>query len=355
MTNTPDCTLTTSCFDLTRFHPGSRSLNEAIEKMRTLLSVPCYLVIYTDTECFEIIQSIRNEYGLDNLTKYVVQRFETLYYYKYVDIVKKNRCVYWPTRDSRTCAENHILQISKVDFVRQTILTNPFQTTTFGWIDANCGIGFSKIAEDYLGTGEKVNPAELLLKVLRSVPVDKLHLQVLNVTDKRFKEKGAKREFYSSYRWIVCGSFYTMGPEVGLRYVKRMDELFCEATEIGVGHGDEMLMLEILDEFYDDIDRGYGDYSQILNNYSAPVNNLWYIYHCVVKNYLAMGYYKECCDVCQKVVYSVENLGTSVMPDVYIPILLAYRTASNTFDEEIIYRVCERDPAMKEEYERRIQ
>jgi hypothetical protein len=346
----PDCTLTTSCFDLTQFHPGSRSLKEAIEKMRTLLSVPCYLVIYTDINCFEMIQRIRNEYSLDHLTKYVVQRFESLYYYKYIDVVKKNRLVYWPTRDERTCAENHLLQISKVDFVKQTILSNPFSTTTFGWIDANCGIGFSKIAENYMGK-QTIDTKELLLSVLRSVPVDKLHLQVLNVVDKKFKEKEAKREFYSCYRWIVCGSFYTMGPEIGFRFIKRMDELFREATEQGFGHGDELLMLEILDEFYDEIDRGYGDYAQILNNYSAPVNNLWYIYHCIVKNYLEKGYYKECCAVCQKVVDSVENLGTHVMPDVYIPILFAYRESTEDKKNitELIERVCARDPAMKAE------
>jgi hypothetical protein len=130
-----------------------------------------------------------------------------------------------------------------------------------------------------------------------------------------------------------------------------MDELFREATEQGFGHGDELLMLEILDEFYDEIDRGYGDYSQILNNYSAPVNNLWYIYHCIVKNYLEKGYYKECCAVCQKVVDSVENLGTLVMPDVYIPILLAYRESSEDKKNitELIEKVCAKDPAMKAE------
>ena len=36
---------------------------------------------------------------------------------------------------------------------------------------------------------------------------------------------------------------------------------------LGYGHGEEMLYLEILDEFYDDIERSYGDYGQIINNY----------------------------------------------------------------------------------------
>jgi len=344
----PDCTLTTSCFDLTKFHKGSRSLKEAIQNMRTLLEVPCYLVIYTDSNCFELIREIRNEYGLDHLTKYVISKFEDLYYYKFIEDVKKNRSVYWPTRDDRTCSENHLLQISKVDFVKQTILSNPFNTATFGWIDANIGVKFSKIAEDY--------HKDMLLDVLRSVG-EKLHVQILNVTDKKYKDTENKREFYQAYRWIVCGSFYTMGPTIGLKFIKRMDELFCEATKTGFGHGDELLFLEIIDEFYDEIERGYGDYAQILNNYKAPVNNLWYIYHYIIKNYINMGYFKECCDCCQKVVDSVENLKTPVMPDVYIPILLAFKTAiyymdSNRSQEitDLILRVCDRDPAMKSQY-----
>jgi hypothetical protein len=36
--------LTTSCFDLTQFHPGSRSLKEAIEKMQVPLGMEVRLV-----------------------------------------------------------------------------------------------------------------------------------------------------------------------------------------------------------------------------------------------------------------------------------------------------------------------
>ena len=54
----PDCTLTTSCFDLTKYHKGSRSLEECINNMRALLEVPCYLVIFTDNNCINLIKEI---------------------------------------------------------------------------------------------------------------------------------------------------------------------------------------------------------------------------------------------------------------------------------------------------------
>ena len=187
----PDCTLTTSFYDLTKYHDGSRKFNEAIQNMKTLLEVPCYLVIYTDNECFKEIQKIRNSYGLEHLTKYILQEFEELHYYSYINVIKNNRTAYWPTRDERTCAENHLLVNNKINFLKKTIELNPFQTTKFGWIDANIGPNFSKIAENY--------NKDMLIDILRCVD-EKLHIQILNVTNKEYKRKEHKRAFYEYYR-----------------------------------------------------------------------------------------------------------------------------------------------------------
>ena len=44
----PDCTLVTSCFDLTKYNTHSRSFDDSLDKMKSLLEVPCYLIIFTD-------------------------------------------------------------------------------------------------------------------------------------------------------------------------------------------------------------------------------------------------------------------------------------------------------------------
>ena len=153
---------------------------------------------------------------------------------------------------------------SKLNFVLQTIQKNPFHTTKFGWIDANLNKNCSKICRDF-----SIN---MFLNVLNNVP-DKFHLQIQNVTDKKYKNKDNKREYYEKYRWVMCGAFYTMGKEIGIKILNRLNDLFIEATMLGYGHGDELLYLEILDEFYNDIERGYSDYGQILNNYFYPTKN----------------------------------------------------------------------------------
>jgi hypothetical protein len=310
----PDCTLTTSCFDLTSFHKQSRPLNEAINNMTKLLEVPCYLVIYADSNCMPLIKELRNGFGLQDITCYVQIEFNELPKYKYLNAVKLNRENYWPTRDERTCSENHILQVSKVDFVQKTIETNPFNTSKFGWIDASLGLNFSKICENYQRNS--------LLYVLDNIS-DKFHIQILNVCDKRYKENIHKREMYTTYRWIVCGSFYTMGIDIGKKIISRLNELFIDITNQGYGHGDELIFLEILDEFYDDIERSYGDYRNILNNFINPTNNYHYIYNYIIKKYLDFGYYREGYDCCKKLINSIERYNVDIGYDLYLDILFS--------------------------------
>ena len=257
----PDCTLTTSCFDLTPYHAKSRPLSEAIENMRTLLEVPCYLVIFTDVACFPLIKALRQP--LDHLTVYIIQPFETTPFYPLVEVVKANRERTWPTRDERTCSENHVLVNTKHAFVVRTMDMNPFRTSRFGWIDANIGKNFSKIAEDY-------QPG-MLLNCLRQAS-DKFHIQVLTAIDKKFLKGENKPEYYQQYRWVVCGSFFTTGENIGRRVAKRMDELFRHTTEQGYGHGEEMIYLEVLEELYEDLDITYGCASKVIKGIENGVD-----------------------------------------------------------------------------------
>ena len=338
----PDCTLTTSCFDLTRFHAKSRSLTEAIENMRTLLEVPCYLVIFTDAACFPLIQGIRQP--LDHLTVYIIQPFETTPYYDLVEQVKANRAKTWPTADERTCSENHVLVNTKHAFVVRTMDMNPFRTSRFGWIDANIGKRFSKIAQDY-------QPG-MLLDCLYTTS-DKFHIQVLTAIDKKFLKRENKPEYYQQYRWVVCGSFFTTGETVGRRVAKRMNELFRETTAQGYGHGEEMLYLEVLEELYEDLDITYGDYGQLLNNYSYPTRNLGFIHDHVFQRYLQYGYNREAYACSRKVIQGIEQHGIPCEPHMYFSFLFGQYLSGFYVDRENaravvdhIYEVCQKDPLL---------
>jgi hypothetical protein len=312
----PDCTLTTCCFDLTPFHKKSRPLNETINNMKTLLEVPCYLVIYADSNCMPQIKEIRNSFGLNDITCYIQMEFNELPKYKYLNTVILNREKYWPTRDDRTCSESHLVCCSKFELVNNTIIQNPFNTGKFGWIDANIGENFSKICKNY-----KKN---MLLNILNNCTENKFHIQILNVCNKDFIKEENLREYYSQYRWVVCGCLFITGKELGVKILNELNNVFIKHTMLGYGHAEEMFYLEMLDKYYDDIERSYGDYNDILNNFIHPTNNYYYINNLIIKKYLQFGYHKEGYDCCKKIINEIENFNVDVGYDLYLDILLSY-------------------------------
>jgi hypothetical protein len=287
--------------------------------MKQLLEVPCYLVIYADSNCMQQIKELRNLLGLNNITRYVEIEFTELPKYKYIDVIKMNRENYHPTKDERTCAESHLICCSKFELVLNTINLNPFNTSKFGWIDANVGINFSKICVNY-----KDN---MLIDILNNCN-NKFHLQILNVCDKKYINNENLHEYYNQYRWVVCGCFFTTGKEIGIKILNDLNNKFIETTSLGYGHGEEMFYLEILDEFYDDIERSYGDYKHILNNYITTTEGLDYIYHFIIKNYLNFGYYRECYDCCKKMIEAIENNKYNIDYSLYIEILFSLYLSS---------------------------
>jgi len=297
---TADCTLTTACFDLSKYNTGSRSIDDTIRGMLPVLKLPVFMVIYSDKTFMGLIREIRRTYGLADKTVFNEGSYETLWCAELTTKVASNREKYWPSRDARTCSESHLLTCNKFDFVLQTMSQNPFSTSRFGWIDMNLYMGDSrniKICEDY---SEDVIPA--LLNNLRD---DKFHIQILNVADKGLL--GDRREFYSKYRYIACGSFFVCGAETGYKILTRLKEIVVSTTNEGYGHSEEPMYFEILDEFYGDIVRSYGDYGQILNNFEHPVRNMWYIYYNIIIAYIEFGYHRECIDCCRKMLRSYDE------------------------------------------------
>lgn len=300
--NPPSCTLVTACYDLNRYSKKCRTTEECLTLIDPLLQIPVFLVVYGSKKTIPSIQMQRQIYNLDKYTKYIQIELEDLWAYQFLPKVKENRATFWPTRDERTCAESHIICCNKFDFVQETISINPFNTTHFGWIDAYLGDGKNglRICENY----DKMVVPRILHNLSKT---NQFHIQVLNCNDKKFKEPEHKREFYERYRWVICGGFFVTEPTIGTKILSRLKEIFVETTNQGFGHGEEMFYLEILDEFYDEIHRSYGDYGQILNNFLSPTKNIEYVYHTVIQNFKNAGYQKEYEDACKALQYSVDN------------------------------------------------
>lgn len=344
----PDCTLTTCCFCVHNKNTHAFSIEDIIENIEELMKVPIYLVINCDETIYPIVKDQREKYGLGHLTIYNIVELANLWTYQYEEQVNKNRETYWPSRDVRAGTDSHLITSNKFDFVLQTIEQNPFKTTRFGWIDSFLRKNARKVAEDYTPN---------MIPYILSNITDKFHIQILNVNDKKYKEKENKREFYNQYRYVVCGCLFTCGQDIGKKILTRAKEIFVETTIAGYGHGEEMFYLEILDEFYDDIVRSYGDYGQILNNFISPTRNFYYIYKSILTRYYKYRYYKEYYDCAKQIVDLVKENRVNIAADIFFNILFYYyivtfyhRNNEAKSLAEYIIALCSENPYYKTEW-----
>lgn len=314
-----DCTLITSCFDCSKYNKHSRSIHEAISLMDSLLKTPCNLVIYTDHILYEHVMKIRDKYGMSGLTKYIVMNIEDIDSFKYIDIVKKNRELYHPTKDLRTCAETHLIQCNKFEFVLKTIKSNPFNTTKFGWIDAYVGDNFKKMCTNYKNN--------MLLDILNRCDDDKYYIMVLNSVNNKYTKHENLKEYYKEERWLVCGGMFITGKDIGLKLLSELNNIYKKHTLAGYGHGEEMFYLELLDKHYDEIEKSYGDYKQILNNFLDINLNLDYILR-ISQNFLNNKSYKECINCCTKAIERYESYKIEINYKTYFRFLFNLYLAS---------------------------
>ena len=310
----PDCTLVTACFDLSAYHTSSRTPEKALKGIDVILKLPIYLIIFGNKPVIDIIKERRHSYGYESMTLFICQEYEEIWSAQFTQQVKDNRNNYWPTRDVRTCPESHLICANKFDFVLKGIEMNPFQTSTFGWIDSNLHVdeNTNKICHQY--------NMQRIPYVLNHIKKDKFHIQIMGSVDKKYKNADMKREYYDQYRWLVSGCLFTCGIEVGKKILTRLKTIVKDTTLAGYGHGEEMYYLEVLDEFYDDIERSYGDYGQILNNFINITTNFFYVYSLIMTKAYEKQHYREAYDCSTKLIYSVENhlLDTNLDYGLYI-------------------------------------
>lgn len=331
--NPPSCTLVTACYDMHQYNPKCRTIEESIKLIDPLLQIPVYLVIYGSKKTLPLIEYLRNSYGYQQITKYICQELPELWTYQFLEQVKTNRQHYWPTKDERTCSESHIVCCNKFDFVLDTIYTNPFNTSHFGWIDAFLGSsdGSSlRICQNYTS-----NTVPRILYQLVKSNSTKFHIQQLNVNDKRFLEPEHKKEYYNQYRWVVCGGFFVTAPQIGIQILSRLKEIFVQTTvpikttvpvkttitEYGYGHGEEMFYLEILNEYQNDLALSYGDYGQILDNFILPTANIEYVYYTIIQGLKRYGFHQEYKKACAALLQSANEYWIRLEPHIYQELL----------------------------------
>ena len=237
--------------------------------MRTL-AAPVPLIIYCEQKHEELFFGLRKLCGLEHLTKMRIIPLTDLFFYRFKDIVDSNRRAFWATRDARTNSIIHLLMLSKFQFIKETIETNPFQTTHVGWIDMSL---FSKTCNNSLNY-MKDDIYEKLQEISYK-PKSGFSMTLLNCW--KPEDYSNLKKFYSSYKWIVAGGFWTTDLETGKDIVEKLIHKSIEIMNLGFGHGDEMIYASIIDENFDSFNLSIGDYQDTIHNYYKPTININYI------------------------------------------------------------------------------
>lgn len=260
----------------TTFVTGFYSCNEDMDvkayfrKCMRTLSAPVPLIIFCEKAHEEFFLGTRKLFGLDAITHVKTIPLTELFFYQFKDQVDKNRELYWPTRDPRVNSVSHLITLSKFQFMRDAMNLNPFHTSHFGWMDINllnklCNNSLNYLQDDIYDK----------LRDICCNPKPKVCIEVINCW--KPEDYSNLREFYSSYRWIVAGCFWTTELEVGQQIVAKLIAKSVEITNLGFGHGEEAMFSYIIDENEDSFHLYIGDYQDTLHNYYRPVSNLHYV------------------------------------------------------------------------------
>jgi hypothetical protein len=248
--------------------------------MRTL-AAPVPLVIYCEQKHEYLFLGLRVLCGLGHLTKIKTIPLTELFFYQFKDKVDSNRRAFWPTRDARTNSTSHLITLSKFQFMKETMETNPFQTMHFGWIDINL---FSKTCNNSLNYIK--NDIYDMLQKISYNPKPKFSIQILNFW--KPDDYRDLKKFYSSYKWIAAGCFWTTDLETGKDIIEKLIRKSIEITNLGFGHSEEGMFAFVIDENVDSFNLTIGDYQDVIHNYYKPTTNTGYINR-IIDKYKAGG------------------------------------------------------------------
>lgn len=256
---------------VTAYYDLSGNKKEYLETGRRLMRLEHPLIIYTgDQESSDYILNMRKEYNLLDKTIVYIIPFTDLYFFKYKEQINKNREIYWPTKDERCKTDIHILMLSRFYFMKKSIQENKFNTEYFSWMDFNILTKAPNKSTNY--TSDKVYNK---LNTIFNCPRPKFTITIIGYWNP--DDYNDLKLFYSNYKYICTGLFYTTEREIGFTIMDKVIEYAEYITQQGYGHGDEHILGHIIDQNIDSFTLTLGDYQDAIDNYYNITTNIYYI------------------------------------------------------------------------------
>lgn len=302
-------TLVTAFFDLTVENDvtsACRSKEFYYKTAVCTLSLNQNLVIYTDPTNFDGIYEIRNRYGLLPKTKFVVQNFSDFPLYQYKSRIIENRLKN-PSVDPRNNPSYYLLCMARYAMLKQTIEKNYFKSTHFAWINFNIqtmGLRNLELLDDCLS--------------LYRDKFSTIYIGYIPETDIR-----NSMEFIRNGRCSMCSGFFTGSAEYMYKVCDLIEQKFLHYLELGYGHADEQLYSPVYFDHPDLFEVYFGDYQQMITNYTQCYENPHPTLHFVIPGSFNDSKNALCAKACESIYKGMQSKYYNLSP--YDHIILLHR------------------------------
>jgi hypothetical protein len=251
-------TIVTGFFDIEREHRGDgRSVKEYKEWLKQTLQLNCNLFIVTEEKFRCFFMDYR---PATYATTLKIIDFKDSYYYQFRDAMKKilDDPIYQskiadPNRVECVLPEYNVIQYSKFHYLQMAIEENPFQSTSFFWMDAGCSRFFMDV------------------NISVSYPSPTIHEFLKQNPDRFVIQKRHDLEYYpidDDFVWksvnLVSGGMFGGGKNVVLKIAGLVETVFRAKMLAKNNVNNEQLALAMVWKEYPDyftlVDNVYGQH-----------------------------------------------------------------------------------------------
>lgn len=251
-------TFVTSYIDLTKFDDASKEIKNRnkdyyFDHSHQTMNYNYNLVVYCEKENLEDIKKLRPEY-LQEKTKYKIVDFDKMEIgninFSYLrEKIKKNRLTF-SSPDPRNTPSYYLFCMMRYIIILDAIKTNYFNSEYFAWIN---------FCISRMGSG---------IKYLEDV-----------IKEKREKFSTCYIDYCPRYiidndlnfwkgRCTMCSGFFTGNIKYMTIFCEEIQKIFISKLNDGLGHADEQLYSLVYFNNPDIFDFYFGDYTEMITNYS---------------------------------------------------------------------------------------
>lgn len=238
---------------------GFCSVEKYLESSKILLEKDINLIIFIEPELKEHVMNYRK--NLMHKTLIITKKFEELRLWPRLnDFVKGDQRYHISNLDVKKFTPlYHLVINSKVDFVEEAIVLNPFNTPRFAWIDFRA-FDLSPVSDHFF-------------RKMVEIEDKRIRINMMSFTIK--SEVQNRADYYKMMRGKIAATFWIGGKTELLQFIKKcQQELeWCLNNEWSVT--EEMIFGAIFAENPELFNPYCGDYCDSLSNFDISRRNLW--------------------------------------------------------------------------------